>query len=622
MNRFILMVALQLLCVLGVVSQYAIIPKPTQLTYGAGELKASKTVRIHLFEDQFKSEAQYLTQALESRAYVVDKNAVYKPRKHKEFVISLKRNAFEKKDEAYEIQVNEDGISISANKPVGIFRGIATALQMIPVNPKAVLKMPYCKIKDEPAFEWRGLMLDVSRHFYNVDDVKKFIDRMALYKLSVFHWHLTDDEGWRIEINAYPQLTAKGAWRVERTGKFGTRPAPRPDESTTYGGFYTQDQIREVVRYAAERHITVVPEIDVPGHSMALLTAFPELSTKKEAKMVSCGFKFAEWYGDGSFKMLVENMVNPSDERVYQVLDTIFGEVALLFPGKYIHAGGDECYHGFWKENQECQQFMQKNGLKNEEELQSYFMKRINSIIQSKGKNMIGWDEILYGGLAEGAAVMSWRGTKGGIEAASKGHKVVMSPTTHAYLDYTQGDHGLEFPIYANLTLKKSYEFEVVPAGVNNQFVLGGQGNLWTEHIPTLTHAFYMAYPRAMALSEVFWTKQEDKNWVDFTSRLDAHIGLFEAEDIPICKSLYDPIVEVSKKEGMHLISIKTEYPEGEVHFTLDNTFPHSSSAIATSGTIVLPEGEIILRAAVFKNKKQLGRTLSLSRESLLKRAK
>ncbi|MBK7007509.1 MAG: family 20 glycosylhydrolase [Saprospiraceae bacterium] len=622
MNRFILMVALQLLCVLGVVSQYAIIPKPTQLTYGAGELKASKNVRIHLFEDQFKSEAQYLTQALESRAYVVDKNAVYKPRKHKEFVISLKRNAFEKKDEAYEIQVNEDGISISANKPVGIFRGIATALQMIPVNPKAVLKMPYCKIKDEPAFEWRGLMLDVSRHFYNVDDVKKFIDRMALYKLSVFHWHLTDDEGWRIEINAYPQLTAKGAWRVERTGKFGTRPAPRPDESTTYGGFYTQDQIREVVRYAAERHITVVPEIDVPGHSMALLTAFPELSTKKEAKMVSCGFKFAEWYGDGSFKMLVENMVNPSDERVYQVLDTIFGEVALLFPGKYIHAGGDECYHGFWKENQECQQFMQKNGLKNEEELQSYFMKRINSIIQSKGKNMIGWDEILYGGLAEGAAVMSWRGTKGGIEAASKGHKVVMSPTTHAYLDYTQGDHGLEFPIYANLTLKKSYEFEVVPAGVNNQFVLGGQGNLWTEHIPTLTHAFYMAYPRAMALSEVFWTKQEDKNWVDFTSRLDAHIGLFEAEDIPICKSLYDPIVEVSKKEGMHLISIKTEYPEGEVHFTLDNTFPHSSSAIATSGTIVLPEGEIILRAAVFKNKKQLGRTLSLSRESLLKRAK
>ena len=622
MNRFILMVALQLLCVLGVVSQYAIIPKPTQLTYGAGELKASKNVRIHLFEDQFKSEAQYLTQALESRAYVVDKNAVYKPRKHKEFVISLKRNALEKKDEAYEIQVNEDGISISANKPVGIFRGIATALQMIPVNPKAVLKMPYCKIKDEPAFEWRGLMLDVSRHFYNVDDVKKFIDRMALYKLSVFHWHLTDDEGWRIEINAYPQLTAKGAWRVERTGKFGTRPAPRPDESTTYGGFYTQDQIREVVRYAAERHITVVPEIDVPGHSMALLTAIPELSTKKEAKMVSCGFKFAEWYGDGSFKMLVENMVNPSDERVYQVLDTIFGEVALLFPGKYIHAGGDECYHGFWKENQECQQFMQKNGLKNEEELQSYFMKRINSIIQSKGKNMIGWDEILYGGLAEGAAVMSWRGTKGGIEAASKGHKVVMSPTTHAYLDYTQGDHGLEFPIYANLTLKKSYEFEVVPARINNQFVLGGQGNLWTEHIPTLTHAFYMAYPRAMALSEVFWTKQEDKNWVDFTSRLDAHIGLFEAEDIPICKSLYDPIVEVSKKEGMHLISIKTEYPEGEVHFTLDNTFPHSSSAIATSGTIVLPEGEIILRAAVFKNKKQLGRTLSLSRESLLKRAK
>ncbi|HMS97841.1 MAG TPA: beta-N-acetylhexosaminidase [Saprospiraceae bacterium] len=622
MNRLIILLVIQLIGVLTIRGQYAIIPKPTQLTYGAGELKVSKHVRIHLFDDHFKSEAHYLTQALESRSYTVDKNAVYKPKKHKDFVISLKKTSVENADEAYEIQVNEDGISISANKPVGVFRGIATALQMIPVNPKAVLKMPFCSIKDEPAFEWRGLMLDVSRHFFSVDDVKKFIDRMALYKLSVFHWHLTDDEGWRIEIKAYPQLTAKGAWRVERTGKFGSRPAPRPEEPTPYGGFYTQEQIREVVRYAAERHITVVPEIDVPGHSMALLTAFPELSTKKEAKMVSCGFKFAEWYGNGTFKMLVENMVNPSDERVYQVLDTIFGEVASLFPGKYIHAGGDECYHGFWKESQECQQFMQKNGLKNEEELQSYFMKRINSIIQSKRKNMIGWDEILYGGLAEGAAVMSWRGTKGGIEAASKGHKVVMSPTTHAYLDYTQGDHGLEFPIYANLSLKKSYELDIVPAGVNRQYIMGGQGNLWTEHIPTLSHAFYMAYPRAMALSECFWTKQEDKNWVDFTSRLDTHFSRFEAEDISICKSLYDPFVEVSKKEGSHLISIKTEYPEGEVHYTFDNTFPHTSSPIATSASVVLPEGEIILRAAVFKNKKQLGRTLSLSRESLLKRAK
>lgn len=622
MNRFFIMLTIQLVCVLGIKGQYDIIPKPAQLTYGAGELKASKQVRIHLFDDQFKSEAQYLTQALERRAFVVDKNAVFKPKRHKDFVISLKRSASEKMDEAYEIKVNEDGITILANKPVGIFRGIATALQMIPANPKGHLKMPFCNVKDEPAFEWRGLMLDVSRHFYSVDDVKKFIDRMALYKLSVFHWHLTDDEGWRIEIKAYPQLTEKGAWRVERTGKFGTRPAPRPEESTPYGGFYTQDQIREVVRYAAERYITIVPEIDVPGHSMALLTAFPELSTKKEAKMVSCGFKFAEWYGDGTFKMLVENMVNPSDERVYQVLDTIFGEVAVLFPGKYIHAGGDECYHGFWKESQECQQFMQKNNLKNEEELQSYFMKRVNSIIQSKGKNMIGWDEILYGGLAEGAAVMSWRGTKGGIEAASKGHKVVMSPTTHAYLDYTQGDHGLEFPIYASLSLKKSYEIEVVPAGVNKQFIMGGQGNLWTEHIPTLSHAFYMAYPRAIALSEGFWTRQEDKNWVDFTTRLESHISRFENEDIPICKSLYDPFVEVTKKDGTHFISIKTEYPEGEVHYTLDNTFPHSSSPIVSSGTIQLPEGEVILRAAVFKNKKQLGRTLSLNRDSILKRSK
>lgn len=622
MNRFIIATIIQLFFALCLFGQYAIIPKPVQLIYGAGELKTSRNVRIHLYDDVFKSEANYLSEALVKRNYVVDKNAVFKPKKHKDFAVALKLSKSAMPDEAYEIMVNEDGVTITAHKPVGMFRGIATVLQMMPIHPKAALKMPYCSIKDEPAFEWRGLMLDVSRHFFSVEDVKSFIDRMALYKMSVFHWHLTDDEGWRVEIKAYPQLTAKGAWRVERTGKFGTRPAPRPEEPANYGGFYTQDQIREVVRYAAERHITIVPEIDVPGHSMALLTAFPELSTKKEPKMVSCGFKFAEWYGDGTFKMLVENMVNPSDERVYQVLDTIFGEIASLFPGTYIHAGGDECYHGYWKESQDCQQFMQNNGLKNEEELQSYFMKRINTIIRSKGKKMIGWDEILYGGLAEGAAVMSWRGTKGGIEAASKGHKVVMSPTTHAYLDYTQGDHGLEFPIYASLSLKKSYEFEVVPEGVDKQFVLGGQGNLWTEHIPTLSHAFYMAYPRAMALAEGFWSKQSDKNWVDFTTRLETHFNGFDALDLPICKSLYDPFVEVSKKEGDYYVNIKKEYPEGEIHFTWDNTFPHSSSPVFTSGQMVVPEGEVILRAAVFKNKKQIGRTLSLNREALLKRAK
>ncbi|MFN8318379.1 MAG: family 20 glycosylhydrolase [Saprospiraceae bacterium] len=622
MKRIYSILFLLIFYAIGAHGQYNIIPKPKQMIYGAGELKGGRLVHFRIMDNGFEQEVSFLKDALEKRNFTVDEKAADKPARVRVFVIVFKKDNTEKKPEAYQIKVNEDGLTIASHDASGMFRGVVTALQLLPNKFRHDFKMPYCTIKDEPVFGWRGLMLDVSRHFFSVEDVKRFIDRMALYKFNVFHWHLTDDEGWRIEIKAYPQLTSKGAWRVARTGKFGTRPAPKSEEPTPYGGFYTQEEIKEVVDYAKSRHITVVPEIDVPGHSMALLAAFPELCTKKEAKMVSCGFKFAEWYGNGTFKMLVENMLNPSDPRVYEVLDTIFGEVAELFPGEYIHAGGDECDHSYWKEDANCNLFMQQNGLKDVEALQAYFMSRVNKIIQSKGKKMIGWDEILYGGLAEGAAVMSWRGNKGGIEAAAKGHKVVMSPTTNAYLDYTQGDPGLEFPIYASLSLKKCFDFEVVPPGVDSTLVMGGQGNLWTEHIPVLSHAFYMTYPRALALSENLWSSRTTKDWNDFTTRLEFHFNRFENDDLPICKALYDPFLEVKRVGENYFFTATTELPEGVVHYTTDNTFPHSSSPIATTEKIAIPEGEVIVRAAVFKNNEQLGRTLSLTREALLRRAK
>ena len=603
-------------------AQYSIIPKPKHLIYGAGELQAGRNLRVHNFEDAYAGEAQYLIDILRTRNYVVEKKDVTSTRKLSDFVISLKYKKVSQNKEAYELALNEDGLTISAETPAGIFRGMMTALQILPVKPRSDFKLSFCTIKDEPTFPWRGLMLDVSRHFFSVDQVKAFIDKMAHYKFSVFHWHLTDDEGWRIQINAYPQLTDIGAWRVARTGKFGTRKEPQPGEPATYGGFYTQKEIRDVVDYAAQRHITIVPEIDVPGHSMALLAAMPALSTKKEPKSVSCGFKFAEWYGDGTFKMLVENMLNPAEPRVFGVLDTIFTEVAALFPGEYIHAGGDECYHGYWMEDEACQKLMRDNRLKNGEDLQAYFMKRVNDIIRSKGKKMIGWDEILNGGLAEGAAVMSWRGTKGGVEAAQKGHKVVMSPTTHAYLDYTQGDHSLEFPIYASLSLKKSYDMQIVPQGVDSSLIMGAQGNLWTEHIPTLSHAFYMAFPRAMAIAENAWGGSKDKDWTEFTSRVEAHFTKFENDNHAICKSLYDPWVEVQKNGNGFTCSMKTELPASEIRYTLDNTFPFNDSPLAGDEKIVIPEGEIILRAAVFRNGKQIGRTVSLNNDAILKRAK
>ncbi|MCD8538991.1 MAG: beta-N-acetylhexosaminidase, partial [Leadbetterella sp.] len=319
--------------------------------------------------------------------------------------------------EGYVLDVKESGISLTANTPAGIFNGIQSLRQLLPASLEnrqtaftGTISVPQCRITDYPRYQWRGLMLDVSRHFFTAEEVKDFIDRMSQYKFNVFHWHLTDDEGWRIEIKSLPRLTEVGAWRVERHGRFGdTRPYPEEGEKATYGGFYTQEQIRDIIKFAADRNITIVPEIDLPGHSMAILAAYPELSTRKEPKFVNPGSKFAEWYGSHEFKMLIENTLNPADENVYAFVDKVMTEVAGLFPGEYIHMGGDECYHGYWAEDAGVQAFMKKNNLKDTKELQAYFVRRVNDIISSKGKKMIGWDEILDGGgLPKSTAVMSW----------------------------------------------------------------------------------------------------------------------------------------------------------------------------------------------------------------------
>ncbi|MBK8700182.1 MAG: family 20 glycosylhydrolase [Saprospiraceae bacterium] len=604
---------------------YHIIPLPVSISYGKTQSQLGKSICIINNSPELQEESKYLSSALQEAGYEVKLTESNKDKNVVDLLVDftlVKNVTLPASTEAYELVLQNSVINIKAGSEAGIFRGIQTALQMIPFHKGMSVKLPDCRIEDFPRFQWRGLMLDVSRHFFSVAEVKAYIDQMARYKFNVFHWHLTDDEGWRIEIKSLPQLTEKGAWRVPRTGKFGTRPWPLPDEKPTYGGFYTQDEIKEVVAFAAERHITIVPEIDVPGHSMALLAAFPELSTKKEPKYVSCGFKFSEWYPNGTFEMLVENMLNPADSRVYEVLDKIFGEVAMLFPGSYIHAGGDECDHRYWAKDESCRQLMQREGLKDGVDLQSYFMNKINSIIESKGKKMIGWDEILHGGLAEGAAVMSWRGMKGGIEATRLGHKVVMSPTTHAYLDYTQGDHSLEFPIYSDLSLKKSYTLDPIPQGADSSLIMGGQGNLWTEHIPTLSHAFYMTYPRAFALAETLWSKQESKSWPNFISRVERQMVRFDEKGRSICKSLFDPWVRVKKKNNGIFCAIESELPEAQIRFTWDNTFPDMSSPLYTGESLELPDGEVILRAAVFKNGRQAGRTLSLSRSEIMARAK
>lgn len=532
--------------------------------------------------------------------------------------------------ESYELNVNGKTITLYGSGEAGVFNGFQTLKQLIDVTKStshsklttnaSSLKVKGCIIKDAPSYAWRGLMLDVSRHFFSVDDVKAYLDKMAEYKFNVFHWHLSDDQGWRVEIKSLPKLTSIGAWAVERNGKHGKdRKPPMIGEKATYGGFYTQDQIKDIVKYAAQRNITVVPEIDMPGHCMAILAAYPELSVNKKPKMVNPGSHFIDWF-PGGFKALIENTLNPADEKVYEFVNKVMTELAPLFPGEYIHMGGDECYKGFWERDKGVQAFMKKNGIKDSHELQSYFVKRVQKIVASKGKKLMGWDEILEGGLAEGAAVMSWRGMKGGIEAAKLGHKVVMSPTTFAYLDYSQGDHSVENKIYADLSLKKAYEFNPLPQGVDKKYILGGQGNLWTEEVPNMPFAMYMTYPRAFAIAESVWADPSQKDWTAFTSKVMSHFDRFEASNTSISKAVQEPIIGLSKDaKGQITCALTCDWPGVTIHYTIDNTYPLQYGTKYTS-PFLLPEGNYSLRAQSFKDGQPLGRMLQVHRSELVKR--
>lgn len=531
--------------------------------------------------------------------------------------------------EGYTLEVNDEGVKITANAHGGVFNAYQTIRQLLPAdleNPEmssGMAMLQGMKIVDYPRFKWRGLMLDVSRHFFTVDEVKGFIDKMSQYKFNTFHWHLSDDEGWRVEIKSLPKLTEIGAWRVERHGRFGdTRPYPKEGEKATYGGFYTQEQIKDVVKYAADRNVTIVPEIDMPGHSMAILAAYPELSTRKEPKFVNPGSKFAEWYGAHEFEMLIENTLNPTDEKVYQFVDKVMTEIAQLFPGEYIHMGGDEAYHGFWEKDANVQAFMKKNKIKDTKELQAYFVRRVNDIILSKGKKMIGWDEILDGGnLPKSTAVMSWRGMEAGTKAAKDGHFVVMSPTQFAYLDYTQGDKSVENPIYADLSLEKSYQFEALPEGVDPKYILGGQGNLWAEVVPSMQFAYYMIYPRALAISEKVWSPKNADTFTGFVNRLEGVFHRFDQAGTNISKAVYEPVVKVTKKDNKYFLELSTYMPNSEVYFSLDNTYPVKYSTKYT-GPVEIPEGNLSLRTQTYRNGNALGRELIIPRADLVKRAK
>ncbi len=507
-------------------------------------------------------------------------------------------------DEGYDLAMREGSVRINANTQTGIFYGMQSFLQLIPAQHyrgRAAF-IPCFDVRDYPRFAWRGLMLDVSRHFFPKEFVLRYLDEMSKHKLNVFHWHLTDDNGWRIEIKGFPELTDVGAWRVKRTGTWAAL-APQPGEAATYGGFYTQADIREIVQYAKDRFITVVPEIDVPGHSLAMIASLPHLSCSKVPYMV----------GNGAGTGHEHNVLCVANDSVYTVLNEIFSQVAALFPDGVIHTGGDEVNYAFWENHEACSELMRTKGLSSFAGLQGDFEKRMQQLVRSKGKRMACW----YGEYLEEAGVLdketivyAWTSHEEGARLSQAGHQVVMTPSWETYLDFAQGWFSSEPTnvIPGIVRLKHCYAFDVVPEGGDERFILGGQGNLWTESVPTDRHAEYMTWPRALALAEVFWSPQAQKDWYGFVQRVEHRMRYFDRKDINYAKSIYNPIIlGVQDGQGQWRVKLESELPNAVVHYSFDGTTVDRHSARYAGEPLEIPVGASQLRATCFRNGEAVG---------------
>jgi len=532
--------------------------------------------------------------------------------------------------EGYHLNVTPKQVIIRANQPAGLFYGVQTFIQLLPkeIESKEEVKhvkwaAPCVEVTDYPRLGWRGLMFDVARHFFTKEEVKQYIDAMVRYKYNILHLHLADDEGWRIEIKGLPKLTEVGAWNVKREGTFGDFIPPKADEPRNYGGFYTQEEIKELVAYAKERFVDIMPEIDVPGHSLAAIASYPELSCTPDAVnyKVRSGEKIMDWSRGAPPLGLVDNTLCPANEKVYVFLDTVFTQIAKLFPFQYIHVGGDEVARNFWEKNDQIKELMKREGLKTIPEVQAYFEKRVEQIIVAKGKKFMAWDEVLEGGVSQSAAVMSWRNMQHGLDAAKAGHEVVMTPTQYAYIDYMQADAITEPKVYASLRLSKSYEFDPVPEGANAKFIKGGQANLWTEQVFNIRQAEYMTWPRGFAIAESVWSPKEKKNWTNFFARTEQHFKRLDIAETKYAPSVYDPIFTVKRSADRNLsVSLSTEVEGLDIYYSFDNSFPDRFYPKYTT-PLVPPIDAKVLKVITYRGKDPVGRMMNMPIEELEKRA-
>jgi hexosaminidase len=575
-----------------VVERYPIIPAPRRLLARPGEFRLDRQTRITL-SDPASSELRALSELLAAPLRAASglplpvSPAPASDHATNALSIRLTPDSASGEPESYRLVVAQRGAILSAPTPAGLFHGLQTLRQLLPPElergvrsrnalgsgvaqttdsapPPARWVVPAVEIEDAPRFRYRGILLDVARWFYPPEFIEKLIDLLALYKLNALQLHLTDDQGWRLEIKKYPRLTQVGAWRKETI--LGQHFDPYVGDGTPHGGFYTQEQMRELVAYAAARHVTIVPEIEMPGHARAALAAYPELSC------TGGPFEVSTRWG------VHEDIFCPS-ERTFGFLEDVLSEVMQLFPSEYIHIGGDEVPKKQWEDSPVAQEVIRREGLGNEEGLQGYFIRRIEGFLRAHGRRLIGWDETLEGGLAPEATVMSWRGVEGGIEAARQGHDVIMTPANRTYFDYYQGDPAAEpLAIGGLVPLDSVYAFEPVPGELTPgeaAHVIGGQGNVWTEYIPTPARAEYMILPRMLALAEVLWSPKVARSWNRFLARLPAQFARLDALGAEY--RVPEPVGLGSDRlvlEDRIRLTINSPVPGGEVHYTIDGSDP------------------------------------------------
>jgi len=551
----------------------SIIPQPQSVVEMDGTFTITKDTRICLddMSEEMLRIAGFLNERLRQAAGF-GLEVVSEPGKANFIAFRNKEGA----PESYTIDAGPDSFVVGYADGAGAFYAIQTLLQLLPVEifsqePQKGIEwtIPCCSISDAPRFKYRGMHLDVCLHYFDLEFLKRYIDIMAAHKVNRFHWHLTEDQGWRLEIKKYPLLTEKGQWRKETViGSLGSGIY----DGIPHGGYYTQEQVKELVKYAADRYVTIIPEIELPGHALAAIACYPELS---------CGL---EDHYETATRWGIFKQVYCPKESTFAFLEDVFDEVFELFPSELVHIGGDECPKASWKACPDCQALIKKLGLKDEYELQSYFVTRMEKYINSKGRQIIGWDEILQGGLAPNAKVMSWLGEEGGIKAAQQHHEVVMSPHQKYYLDYWQADPYSEpLAMSGPTTLRTMYEYEPVPEVLTKEeskYIIGVEGCVWTEYMPTPERVEYMAWPRMCAIAETGWTHSE-KDWDGFTRRLEKHFGRLDGMGVDYCDAFFNPMI-VFHKDTPHnmIVSMTVDAPDAEIHYTLDGSVPTVDSPV------------------------------------------